>query len=72
MDYLDQDIGQGEDLEAVFVKDFLISELGLELGVDFSFTCDELLLSQKSFLAVLAAIPDQDAKEFIMSITIVD
>ncbi|AFY69962.1 hypothetical protein Pse7367_1674 [Thalassoporum mexicanum PCC 7367] len=72
MDYLDQDIWQGDDLEATFVKDFLIVELGLKLGVDFSFTADEMLLSQKSFLAMLAAIPDEDAKEMIMSMKVID
>jgi beta-mannanase len=71
MDHLEQ-TGEGADLEAIFVKDFLIAELGLQLGIDFSFTSDEMLLNQKSFQAMLAAIPEEDAQELIMTVKLVD
>lgn len=58
---------QGED-ETSFIKNFLIDELNLILGVDFSFTPDELLLSKKAFLSILSA-SDEETKKYIMSVT---
>jgi len=57
-------------METSFVKEFLIDELGLELGVDFSFTSEELLLSKKAFLAMLTASPDQESRNFLLSVTV--
>jgi hypothetical protein len=54
--------------ETSFIKNFLMGELGLELGVDFSFTPDELLLSKKAFLSILSA-SDEETKKYIMSVT---
>lgn len=54
--------------ETSFIKNFLMDELGLVLGVDFSFTLDELLLSKKAFLSILSA-SDDETKKYIMSVT---
>jgi hypothetical protein len=54
--------------ETSFIKNFLMDELGLVLGVDFSFTPDELLLSKKAFLSILSA-SDDETKKYIMSVT---
>jgi hypothetical protein len=54
--------------ETSFIKNFLMDELGLKLGVDFSFTPDELLLSKKAFLSILSA-SDDETKKYIMSVT---
>jgi hypothetical protein len=56
------------DGEISFIKDFLMGELKLTLGVDFSFTPDELLLSKKAFLSILSA-SDDETKKYIMSVT---
>ncbi|WP_019499905.1 hypothetical protein [Pseudanabaena sp. PCC 6802] len=57
-----------KDGEISFIKDFLMGELGLTIGVDFSFTPDELLLSKKAFLSILSA-SDEETKKYIMSVT---
>jgi hypothetical protein len=54
--------------ETSFIKNFLMEELGLVLGVDFSFTPDELLLSKKAFLSILSA-SDDETRKYIMSVT---
>jgi hypothetical protein len=54
--------------ETSFIKNFLMGELGLVIGVDFSFTPDELLLSKKAFLSILSA-SDEETKKYIMSVT---
>jgi hypothetical protein len=56
------------DSEIGFIKNFLMGELGLTIGVDFSFTPEELLLSKKAFLAILSA-SDEETKKYIMSVT---
>jgi hypothetical protein len=61
-----------DDMELSFVKECLIDELGLELGVDFSFSAEELLLNKKAFLKLITAAPDCESRNFFLSVTIVN